>query len=126
MTRAAGKATLVLAAVLIVGIVAGVVLEEVVDDWAWIERLEGEEDIEDAEEAILDDLDLSQDQERRVEDILDAREDRIESYWRERLPEVSAIVDSTRAEIRAVLTAEQRSTYDRRIQEIGERANGRD
>jgi hypothetical protein len=115
------SAALLLAAVFVVGVIGGLALEEVVDDWAWVERLENEgdpEDMEDAEELILERLRLDPDQEERIERILDAREDRIEQYWVEQLPAIRALIDSTRAEIRAVLTPAQRAEYDRRVREL--------
>ncbi|MGH7481867.1 MAG: hypothetical protein ACRELV_06895, partial [Longimicrobiales bacterium] len=115
--RTTRRAVLALGAVLFVGVLAGIALEEVVDDWDWIERLEGEDDADDLDEAILDDLDLTPAQATQIDVILEAREDRIEEYWRRRLPEIGAIVDSTRAQIRAVLTPDQRREYDRRVQE---------
>lgn len=104
-----------LAAVFLVGLLAGVALEEALDDVEWPAAFGGEEDDdidEDAEE-ILADLDLTPRQRERIDAILERREDRLEAYWSDRLPEIRAIVDSSYAEIRSVLTPEQRAVFDR-------------
>lgn len=119
------KAVLVLLAVFLVGGAAGWVLEEVVDEIHWQDhRGEGgapdrpDEDEpfdDDAEEDLLESLGLSRTQLDSVDHLLDRREDRLEEYWKSRLPDLQAIVDSSRQEIRSLLTPEQRAAYDRWI-----------
>lgn len=115
-------AVLVLLAVFLTGGAAGWVLEETVEDieWPW-DREDRDHDDEapsgdplddDAEEAFLETLGLTRAQLDSADRLLDAREDRLEQYWRERLPDMQSLIDSTRAGIRALLTPEQRAAYD--------------
>lgn len=62
---------------------------------------------------ILDRLDLSPEQRARVDAIMARRRVEAEAYWDREGPRMRAMVDSTRAEIRAVLTPAQRAEYDR-------------
>ena len=115
-------AVLVLIAVFLVGGAAGWVAEEVADEIHWPGRQykeapdrpdDDEAFDDDAEEDLLETLRLSRAQEDSVDQLLEAREDRLEEYWKSRLPDLQSIVDSSRQEIRAVLTPGQRDTYDR-------------
>jgi hypothetical protein len=122
ISRTRRTAVLVLLAVFFVGIAAGWMLEEVVDDvdWPWfgVERSPGQAHSrndpmdDDAEEEFLEGLDLSPAQHDTIDRLLDEREDRLESYWAGRLPEIEALVDSTRAEIRRLLRPDQQQAYD--------------
>jgi hypothetical protein len=115
------SAILALAAVFLVGLAGGAVLEEVVDDidWPFVTHDGGDRDRpddpmdDDAEEAFFDRLGLPRDRREAVERALDAREDRLKRYWEGKIPELEALVDSSRAEIRMLLTPEQRAAYDR-------------
>jgi len=62
---------------------------------------------------ILDQLDLSPEQRTRVDDIMERRRAQMDAFWEREGPRMRSIVDSTRSEIRGVLTAEQRAEYDR-------------
>lgn len=62
---------------------------------------------------IIDQLDLSAEQRARVDAILARRRGQTESFWDSAGPRLRVLMDSTRAEIRAVLTPEQRAEYDR-------------
>ena len=62
---------------------------------------------------ILDRLDLSPEQRRRVDEIMARRRAQADAFWEREGPRMRGIVDSTRSEIRAVLTAEQRAENDR-------------
>ena len=116
-------AVLVLIAVFLVGGAAGWVAEEVADEIHWPghqhkdkapDRPDDDEAFDDdAEEDLLETLRLSRAQDDSVDHLLEAREDRLEEYWKSRLPDLQSIVDSSRQEIRAVLTPAQRDTYDR-------------
>ena len=118
-------AVLVLLAVFLVGGAVGWVAEEVADDIHWPGRHDHDRDKtpdrpdpdepfdDDDEEDMLEKLGLSRVQDDSVDQLLDAREDRLENYWKSRLPDLQVIVDSSRQEIRAVLTPEQRAAYDR-------------
>jgi hypothetical protein len=116
------SAILVLAAVFAVGLAGGVVLEEVADDVAWPfgarheERDKQDDPLDDdPEEAFFDSLGLPADRRAVIERALDAREDRLEQYWEGKVPELRALVDSSRAEIRLLLSPDQQAAYDRWI-----------
>jgi hypothetical protein len=128
ITRTRRNAILVLLAVFLVGGMVGWVLDEVVDDRDW-PSLQADHDDDDgdrdgqdpldddAEEAFLERLGLSAEQYRAADRLLDEREDRLEAYWSGRIPEIEAMVDSTRQEIRKLLTPDQQAAYDRWIAE---------
>ena len=126
MTKARRTAVLVLLAVFLVGGAAGWVLEELVDDLDWPSFLadgdrrdapDTDDPLDDdAEEEFLEGLGLSGEQLEAVDRLLDQREDDLEAYWHGRLPEIEALVDSTRQQIREVLTPDQRAAYDRWVQ----------
>ncbi|HEX2191503.1 MAG TPA: hypothetical protein VHG51_21505 [Longimicrobiaceae bacterium] len=62
---------------------------------------------------ILDRLDLTPEQRTRVDAVMERRRAQADSFWEREGPRMRAIVDSTRAEVRAILTPEQRAEYDR-------------
>ncbi len=62
---------------------------------------------------ILDRLDLTPDQRTRVDAIMARRRAQADAFWEREGPRMRGIVDSTRSEIRAILTPEQRAEYDR-------------
>jgi hypothetical protein len=117
------KAVLVLLAVFLAGGLAGVMLEDVVEDldWPWphaardAERHDRASDPtdDDAEEEFLEGLGLPRERLEAVDRVLDRREDRLEAYWAGKIPEIEALIDSTRVEIRGLLTPDQREDYDR-------------
>lgn len=83
---------------------------------------------------IVDRLDLTPEQRARVDAVLARRRAQADTFWEREGPRMRAIVDSTRAEVRAVLTPEQRAEYDRlreehraarRAEKARERAGGR-
>lgn len=63
--------------------------------------------------SVLDQLDLTPEQCQRIQAVLERRRQQTEAFWEEHGPTLRAIVDSAHAEIRAVLTPEQRAEYDR-------------
>jgi hypothetical protein len=117
------KAVLILLAVFLAGGLAGVMLEDVADDldWSWphggrdTERHGRSNDPmdDDAEEEFLEGLGLSRERLEAADRVLDRREDRLEAYWAGKIPEIEALIDSTRMEIRGLLSPEQREEYDR-------------
>jgi hypothetical protein len=121
------SAILALAAVFVVGLAGGAVLEEVVDDVEWPFGADAGADADgdrdrpddpmddDAEEAFFDRLGLPRDRREAVERALDEREERLKRYWEGKIPELQMLVDSSRAEIRLLLTPEQQAAYDRWI-----------
>lgn len=61
---------------------------------------------------LLQRLDLGSDQRPRVEEIIRKRHGQITALWEEVQPRVSAIMDTTRAELDVVLTPHQRAVRD--------------
>jgi hypothetical protein len=116
-------AVILLLAVFLVGGAAGWLLEDVMDDIHWPggqtegstpDRHDDDEPFDDdAEEEFLESLGLSRGQLDSVDHLLDRREDRLEDYWKSRLPDLQSLVDSSRQEIRGLLTPDQREAYDR-------------
>jgi Spy/CpxP family protein refolding chaperone len=62
---------------------------------------------------IFDELDLTPQQRTRIDGIMARRRERTDSLWKTDGTRIRAAVDSTRAEIRAVLTPQQAVEYDR-------------
>ena len=111
------KAILALVMVFLAGLAGGVVLEDIADD---IDRpvfaADHDDDGDDlTEETILANLDLTPEQRASIERVFEVREDRLESYWDAQLPDLEALIDSTRGEIRGILTPEQRTIYDSQL-----------
>ena len=122
MTRRVRRtAVLLLLAVFLAGGLAGWVAEDVADEIHWLdrrsghdgERRDGDPLDDDAEERFLEGLGLTSAQLDSVDELLDRREDRLEDYWRSHLPDLQALLDSSRQEIRALLAPGQRTAYDR-------------
>jgi Spy/CpxP family protein refolding chaperone len=65
----------------------------------------------------IDHIELTAEQRQRIDRILDRRRTETDSVWRAQKPRLRGIVDSTRAEIQALLTTEQRAEYDRLVAE---------
>jgi Spy/CpxP family protein refolding chaperone len=111
------RAVLALVMVFAAGLAGGAALEDIVDD---IDRplfAAGDDDDDDdvSEETILANLDLSPEQRASIERMFETREDRLEAYWDRQLPDLEALIDSSRSEIRGILTPEQRTTYDSQL-----------
>ena len=77
-------------------------------------------------------LGLSEQQRNQIQEIFDSSRRRTDSILQSTFPRIRAITDSVRAEIRNVLTEEQREQLDRelesrfrRMRELGPRAPGR-
>lgn len=62
---------------------------------------------------LLDEVGLTPEQQAAVEAILERRRAQTDRFWSEAGPALRAIMDSTRSEIRTVLTPEQRERYER-------------
>jgi Spy/CpxP family protein refolding chaperone len=62
---------------------------------------------------IFDELDLTTAQRTRIDGIMARRRERTDSLWKTDGTRIRAAVDTTRAEIRAVLTPQQAVEYDR-------------
>jgi Spy/CpxP family protein refolding chaperone len=99
-----------------VGGMAGMALEEALG-LDWFDFLD--EDTRPAEGRLLSGLELSASQQARIEEILDAQEDRLEEFWESRVPEMRPIVIESYDRIRGVLTPGQRELFDGRVRAQG-------
>lgn len=70
---------------------------------------------------ILDELELTGDQQVRIDSILEEGRRNVTTLWREQESIFRAAMDSTQAEIHAILTPEQRDEYDARVREFRSR-----
>jgi hypothetical protein len=66
----------------------------------------------DGEEDFIESLGLPKMEEKALERLLDEREERLETYWEGKLPEIQALIDSSRVEIRSLLPPDARVAYD--------------
>jgi Spy/CpxP family protein refolding chaperone len=112
--RARIVAVLLLLLTFSVGAVGGMAVEEALG-LDWFEFLD--EDYR-ANDRIVAGLDLTREQEERVERILDRQEEQLEDYWKSRLPEIQSMLQASYAEIRVQLTPEQRVVFDRRVRKL--------
>lgn len=78
-----------------------------------------------ADRDIFASLELTGEQRGRVDQILARRREQAEHFWQDAGPRLQALMDSTRSEIRAVLTEEQREQYDRLREERRARKKNR-
>jgi|GEM_PF-1749912 len=62
--------------------------------------------------SIFDRLDLEPAQRVTIDSILQVGRERVDAYWKEWEPGYRALLDSTRIQVREVLTPEQREKYD--------------
>lgn len=62
---------------------------------------------------IFDQLDLSPEQRAAIDSILQDGREKVDAYWKETEPGYRALLDTTRAHVRAVMTSEQLVEYDR-------------
>lgn len=115
------KALLALLLVFAAGLGGGALLEDIVDeiDRPLFAAFDDDDDGDlPSEETLLANLDLTPDQRARIERVFEAREDRLERYWDTQLPELESVIDSSRDEIRAILTPDQRTIYDRHLNRL--------
>ena len=115
MTRTRGIAVLLLALTFGLGALSGMAIEEAtgID---WFEFLDEED--EDDEPQLMAGIELSADQREKVDSIVDRQEDQLEDYWESRMPEIRGILAGSYAEIRALLTPEQQTVFDRRVRDL--------
>jgi Spy/CpxP family protein refolding chaperone len=71
-------------------------------------------------------LNLTPEQKTQVDAIMERRRVEMDAFWKEHGPTLRAIYDSTRAEIRTVLTPEQRALDDQFMAERRSHFNKRD
>lgn len=115
-------AFVVLVATFLAGGAAGIAADRFVRPTPAAAEAGGEEREKDADKRhrrghVLDQLSLTAEQQARIDGILERRRGELEAFWDEAGPELRAIADSARADIRAVLTADQRERYDRLLAE---------
>lgn len=105
-----------LAVAVLVGALAGAALERVrVTQDATAAEVDRDRDRSDDRKRghILDEFDLTPEQQAEIDTILAERRQQAEEVWNEFGPTLRAISDSARSEIGAVLDAEQRAEYER-------------
>jgi len=66
---------------------------------------------------VVDQVSPTPEQRQRIEAIMERRRTQMDAFWNGEGQRLRSIVDSTREEIRAVLTPEQRAEYDRLMAE---------
>lgn len=67
----------------------------------------------DGKHAWLEQLNLSSEQRARIDQVMKRRHAQTKAFWDDEGARLRTIVDSTRNEIRALLTPQQRAEYDR-------------
>lgn len=118
--RTRAVAALLLAATFAVGGLAGMATEEALG-LDWFDFLD--EDAGPSEGQLFAGMALTRDQERRIDQILERREDRLEAYWEGRLPDIRRIMDESYGEMRAALTPGQQPAFDRRVRSLRDRVS---
>lgn len=105
-----------LAVTFVVGALAGAAVDRAVsrEDGAAQARAERREN-DDGRRYIIDRVEMSEGQRATIDSILHLRVERMQDVWREVEPRLDAITDSTRMEIMAVLTPDQRAEYERML-----------
>ena len=116
--RARVVGALLLAASFLVGGMTGMVAEEALG-LDWFDFLD--EDATPGDERLFAGMQLTGDQRRRIAEIRERREDRLEAFWESRLPDIRRIMGDSYGEMRAVLTPQQQPAFDRRVSELRER-----
>ena len=124
---AALKAGLLLLVVFTAGMATGVALSDSIEEWPIpgmpADRKDLDDDIEDvvdAEEAMLRKLWLTSEQQTRVFALLEARDRELVGYWSQRIPDMQAIIEQTRAQIRAILDPQQLAKYEEGLRALKE------
>lgn len=115
MRRTRTVGVLLLAASFVMGGLAGMAAEEALG-LDWFDFLD--EDAAPGEDRLFTGANLTDAQERRIQEIRERREERLEGYWESRLPDIQRIMDDSYGEMRTVLTPEQRPAFDRRVRQL--------
>ena len=97
------------------GGLVGMALEEALGI-DWFEFLDSDQD--DKGRSLLAGLELSHEQRARAKEILDRQEERLEEYWKQRIPEIEGILGQSYAAIRAELDADQQAAFDKRVRKL--------
>ncbi|MEX1182692.1 MAG: hypothetical protein WEF86_05620 [Gemmatimonadota bacterium] len=93
----------------VVGALAGAATMRVVEG----DEVQQQEDRASRGPDLFETLQLTPDQQVKVDAIMERRHGEMDAFWKEHGPVLRAITDSARSEIRSVLTAEQRETEER-------------
>ncbi len=117
MTRTKGIAALLLALTFTLGAFSGMAIEEAtgID---WFEFLDDDSDDDAQDSELMAGLELSAYQRGRIEAIVERQEDALEDYWESRMPDITAILTKSYAEMRVLLTPAQQTVFDRRVREL--------
>lgn len=118
------KAILALVMVFAAGLAGGALVEDIADDIdrpLFAAEYDDDDDDDLSEETILANLDLTPEQRVGIERAFEARENRLESYWDTQLPDLEHLIDSSRSEIRGLLTPEQLTVYDSQVTRLRHR-----
>lgn len=115
-----------LVAMFVAGALAGAAVDRVLsaDETAQVERNDDDDD-RDGRSYIIDRVDMTTPQRAEIDAILERRAKRMRAVWREAEPRLDAITDSARLEIMQVLTPQQRSQYERLLDERHRRRHDR-
>lgn len=109
-----------LAATFVAGALSGAAMERVLnaDEPESVERdRDRDDDDERRRSHVIDRIEMSDEQRSTIDGILDRRSERMRAVWREVEPQLDAITDSARVEIKDVLTPEQLAEYEQKLRE---------
>lgn len=106
--RARWIGILVLVATFVVGALAGAATTRVLAGESHSQAEHGERH----HTSLLDQLDLTPVQRQHADSILTRRRKQMDAFWAQYGPQLRVIIDSTRAEIRAILTPAQQAKED--------------
>lgn len=109
-----------LAVAFVAGALSGAAVERVLNADE-PERVERDRDRDDDDERrsshVIDRIEMNDEQRSTIDGILDRRSERMRAVWREVEPQLDAITDSARVEIKDVLTPEQLAEYEQKLRE---------
>lgn len=105
--RARAMGLLMLAVIFAVGAMTGAATMRVANG----DRTEPREEVESRERrpSLWDRLELTPEQRTQVDNIMERRRDEVQAFWNQHGPQLRAVMDSARADVRDVLTPEQRA-----------------
>ena len=108
----------------LLGFAAGMALRDVVAELPLpfaVSSPDFDHELDDAlerEKRVLRGLGLSADQRQRVDEAFTRRENTLVDYWATRIPDMQRIIESSRTELRTILTTEQRKQFDKDLAEV--------
>lgn len=118
------KAVMLLVLVFLGGFFLGVLLSDQIEElpipFAESDRDYDDdvEDVIDAEQRLLRRLQLTAEQQRAVNALLQQREDTLVGFWSDKVPAMNQIIERSRADIRGVLMPAQRARYEQGLTEL--------